>query len=63
MEGNRLVARFDAAAPMEIVLAGFTPGQAVRIAGDLTGKPVADARGELRLSAAASGLHRLEASW
>ncbi|MNX32286.1 hypothetical protein D3C86_624920 [compost metagenome] len=63
MEGNRLVARFDAAAPMEVVLAGFTPGQAVRIAGDLTGKPVADARGELRLSAAASGLHRLEASW
>lgn len=62
-EGNRLVARFDANAPLEVVLAGFKPGQTVRLAGDLSGKPIADARGELRLKAAAAGLHRLEASW
>ncbi|HEY9724779.1 MAG TPA: hypothetical protein V6D47_22440 [Oscillatoriaceae cyanobacterium] len=59
---RRLDAAFQGEAPITLRLAGFAPGQLVRVTGDFAGSLQADATGHLALSAP-RGLEKLEVSW
>jgi hypothetical protein len=55
-------ATFEAAVPVLVRLAGFAPGQAVRLGGDWHDRVEADAAGRLSLQGP-QGLRRLEVTW
>lgn len=60
--GRSIAARFEAEAPATLVLAGFSPGAPLTIAGDFKGPARADQAGSVRLIAA-PGSRQLEVRW
>ena len=61
-KGDAISATFDAVAPMEVTLAGFSPHQPITWKGDFHGPAQADRQGKLCLEAA-MGVRSLEARW